>query len=97
MPEASIQWPEEEGFEINSAMICACHPQLLQAFGTMDGLKHPVQTSADEEMENVTYNGWLHQHFVSSVLVFNALGKFHSQLCTSNLIISQQALSLQLF
>ena len=34
------------------------------AFGTADGLDLPVQTSQDQEIKNVTYNGWLHEHFV---------------------------------
>jgi hypothetical protein len=37
--------------------------------------QHPLETAADEEMENATYNGWLHQHFVSSILVSNAQGE----------------------
>lgn len=42
----------------------------------MDGLKVPVQVPADDpELENATYNGWLHSHFVTSVLVFAPDGK----------------------
>ena len=36
----------------------------------MDGLNLPVQTSHDQEIENATFNGWLHDHFVSSVFAF---------------------------
>jgi hypothetical protein len=48
------------------------HPHLAGAFGTMDGLSLPVQTSQDQEIENATYNGWLSEHFVSCVLVYSA-------------------------
>ena len=40
----------------------------------LDGLNLPVQESADDEIENATYNGWLHSHFVSSVLASLASG-----------------------
>ena len=41
----------------------------------MDGLNLAVQESSDQEVENATFNGWLHEHFVSSVLIFGASGK----------------------
>jgi hypothetical protein len=43
----------------------------------MDGLNLPVQTLSDDDIENATYNGWLHTHFVSSVYVFGADSKFY--------------------
>ncbi|KAG2064095.1 hypothetical protein BDR04DRAFT_1130902 [Suillus decipiens] len=45
---------------------------ILLCFGTLDGLNLPVQTSQDQEIKNATYNGWLHSHFVSSVIAFSA-------------------------
>ncbi|KAF5348195.1 hypothetical protein D9758_014669 [Tetrapyrgos nigripes] len=50
------------------------HPLLTGAFGSIDGLKLPVQTSSDEEIENATYNGWLHEHYISNVLCFSPEG-----------------------
>lgn len=44
------------------------------AFGSIDGLNLPVETSDDPELENMTYNGWLHGHFCSSVFAFSATG-----------------------
>ncbi|KAG2079010.1 hypothetical protein BDR04DRAFT_997850, partial [Suillus decipiens] len=44
------------------------------AFRSIDGLKLPVQTSEDDEIENATYNGWLSEHFISSVITFSAEG-----------------------
>ncbi|KAF9034407.1 hypothetical protein BDZ89DRAFT_1036444 [Hymenopellis radicata] len=41
----------------------------------MDGLNLAIQESADEEFENASYNGWLHFHFVSSVIAFGAVGE----------------------
>ncbi|KAG2064064.1 hypothetical protein BDR04DRAFT_1130904 [Suillus decipiens] len=44
------------------------------AFGSIDGLKLPVQTSEDDEIKNATYNGWLSEHFISSIITFSAEG-----------------------
>lgn len=53
------------------------------AFGSIDGVNLPVQTSGlDPELENATYNGWLHAHRVSSVLVFAPDGKVYKHMYT---------------
>ncbi|KAG2052871.1 hypothetical protein BDR06DRAFT_1055860 [Suillus hirtellus] len=57
-----------------SALVVACHSHLEGAFGSIDGLKLPVQTSHDVDIENTTYNGWFSKHFVSSVIAFSAEG-----------------------
>lgn len=49
-------------------------PLLEGAFGFIDGLNLLVHTSSDPLIENATYNGWLHAHFVSSVLFFSLKG-----------------------
>lgn len=74
IPEASIRWPEGDEFQELNALVVQRHPHLLGAFGTMDGLNLAVQVSIDQELENATYNGWLHDHFVSSVLAFASHG-----------------------
>lgn len=78
MPDASIEWlhtiPDE--FKQCSDLITARHPRLKGAFASIDGLNLPVQTSNDEDIENATFNGWLSEHFVSSVLVFCPFGEF---------------------
>ena len=76
MPDAAIQWPEHhDDFSAYNGMIVARHPRLTGAFGSVDGLNLACQTADDEEIENATYNGWLCEHFVSSVLVFSPKGK----------------------
>jgi hypothetical protein len=48
----------------NNDLIVVRHPLLMGAFGSMDGLNLAVQTSADQEIENATYNKWLHEHLL---------------------------------
>jgi hypothetical protein len=76
MTDARIQWPWGPNFEWCSALVIAHHPRLQGAFGSIDGLKLPVQTSEDDDIENATYNGWLSEHFISSVITFSAEGMF---------------------
>lgn len=71
MPECVIAWPQGTQFEEYAALVQARHRLLFGAFGTIDGLNLPCQTAYnDVDVENATYNGWLHEHFISSVLVF---------------------------
>lgn len=74
MPEASLAWPTGDEFQTYSAVVQHQHNLLEGAFGVVDGLNLPVQTSEDEDIENATYNGWLHGHFVSNVLAFAPTG-----------------------
>lgn len=75
IPEASIHWPRSpEEFTMNSELICARHPRLSGAFASVDGLNLPTQTSNDPDIENATYNGWLSEHYISSVIVFSPEG-----------------------
>jgi len=74
IPEAAVVWPEGDEFQELNDLVVERHNLLTGAFGTMDGLNLPVLVSKDQEFENATYNGWLHEHFVSSVLAFASNG-----------------------
>src|SRR5882724_6501747 len=49
--------------------------QFQGAFGSIDGLNCPIATADDIELENASYNGWLHAHICSNVFVFSPCGK----------------------
>ncbi|KZT05182.1 uncharacterized protein LAESUDRAFT_737564 [Laetiporus sulphureus 93-53] len=69
MPEARITWPQTQSeFKHYNDLIIA-------SFGTADGLNLPVQVSVDEDLQNATYNGWLHDHFISNVIAFASNGE----------------------
>jgi hypothetical protein len=76
LSDAPIHWPKHsanEGdleFVIFNRLIITRHPRLTGAFESLDGLKLLVQTSMDQDIENATYNSWLSEHFISSVLFF---------------------------
>jgi hypothetical protein len=82
IPESSIRWTKGQGFMEDNEVIVARHPMLTYAFATVDGLRSPVEESSDPEIENATYNGWVHEHNVNSVFVFSPRGEsFFSSLC----------------
>lgn len=76
MPGATIAWPRGDEFLELSGYVSMRHPLLNGVFGSIDGLNLPCQVSSDIEMENATYKGWLHSHFVSSVIVFSSKGSY---------------------
>jgi len=82
MPDAAICWPHgDQEFQDNSKLIIARHPRLEGAFASIDGLNLPTQTCKDPDIENATYNGWLSEHYISSVIVFSPRGTYQIILC----------------
>ncbi|KAI0648375.1 hypothetical protein C8Q79DRAFT_1008705 [Trametes meyenii] len=76
MPDAAVEWwtSAEECMSDNEAVVFR-HPLLVNAIGTIDGLNLLTASSDDPDVENATYNGWLHGHFTSCVLVFSPRGR----------------------
>jgi hypothetical protein len=74
LPAARIEWPCGERFRQFTDHIVERHDQLYGAFGFIDGLKLPVEDSSDQDVENAMYNGWLHDHYISNILVFGPDG-----------------------
>lgn len=73
--EALIIWPRSvQEFRKLAALVAEHHPFVQGAFGFIDGLNLPVQVHGDDTIQNSTYNGWLHSHFISNVLVFSPEG-----------------------
>lgn len=74
MDSARICWPQGDEFHELSQLVSARHPLLSGVFGSIDGLNIACQVLADVEIENATYNGWLHGHYISSVIAFSSRG-----------------------
>jgi hypothetical protein len=85
--DAQVVWPRGEEFEENNNLVMQRHHLLDGAFGSLDGLKLPVQSSPDQEIENATYNGWLHEHFITCVLAFSVKGTYQSASSLIRLIL----------
>lgn len=86
MPNAGIYWAcDKVTCERYMDLITNRHPCLNGAVASIDGLNLTAQTSKDIDIKNATYNGWLSEHFISSVLVFSPEG--NSNFLRSTMII----------
>jgi hypothetical protein len=67
---AHVQIPSSEKIEEYKEMVRNWHPFLTDVWCTMDGLKITLEQSGDALIQERFYNGWTHDHYVSSVLCF---------------------------
>jgi len=67
---AKISIPSNATIQQYKVMIKAKYPLLDDVWSAMDGLKTPIQQSGSEKIQRYFYNGWKHNHFVTSVLCF---------------------------
>jgi hypothetical protein len=51
-------------------MVHQRHPYLLDVWCTMDGLKLMLEQSCDALIQEQFYKGWMHNHYVASVIRF---------------------------
>jgi DDE superfamily endonuclease len=68
--DAAIKLPSDKKVEEYKAAIANRHPLLQNVWCSMDGLKLRLHRPADGITQNMFYNGWTHDHYVSAVFVF---------------------------
>ena len=73
-PDAVIEWPSFKEQRASASRIESKYPLVPRRFGFVDGKNLSVLQSGNVEKQNSQYNGWLHDCFVSGVLVFDANG-----------------------
>ena len=87
-PLAAISIPNNIEIEEYKDAINSRHPPLKEVWCTMDGLKLKLQSAPGQKIQERYYNGWTHDHYVTSVLCFcpdgtiriayfNCPGSFH--------------------
>ena len=69
-PYAAIRPPTLEKLREYQQAIAEKYPSLKGVWCTMNGLKLPLQQSGNVYIQKRFYNGWTHDHYVSSVFVF---------------------------
>lgn len=67
---SAIRLPTEQQVEEYKTAIKERHPLLENVWCTMDGLKVLLQRARNNKIQNMYYNGWTHDHYVSNVFVF---------------------------
>ena len=67
---AKIAIPSEEKIRQYSQAIKSLYPCLDDVWASMDGLKTLIQKAGSTQQQAYFYNGWKHNHFVTSVFCF---------------------------
>ena len=67
---ARVQIPCSETIDGYKDMVRNRHPFLTDVWCTMDGVKLTLEQSGDALIQEKYYNGWTHDHYVTSVLCF---------------------------
>ncbi len=69
-PLAQVSIPSVEEIESFEEAFAAWHPLLTGCWVTMDGFKFFLQQSGNAIVQEHYYNGWMHNHYVTSVFCF---------------------------
>ena len=69
-PMAQVKIPSSDKIAEYKEMVYNRHPNLHDVWCTMDGLKITLEQSGDALVQEQYYNGWTHDHYVSSVICF---------------------------
>ncbi len=69
-PLARVSVPSVEEIETFKAAFAERHLLLNDFWATIDGLKLYLQTAGNAYIQERFYNGWMHEHYVTSVFCF---------------------------
>jgi hypothetical protein len=67
---ARVSIPSMEEIESFKEAFAAWHPLLTDCWVTMDGLKLFLQQSRNAIIQKSYYNGWTHNHYITSIICF---------------------------
>jgi hypothetical protein len=73
-PLAKVQMPTENEVTEFEKAIKAKYPALKKCWGAMDGLKLRLERAGDDDTQNIFYNGWTHDHYISNLFLFSPDG-----------------------
>jgi ankyrin repeat protein len=71
---AKIRMPNDEELRSFRESIKSKYPSLKRVWGSMDGLKLLLERAGDCDTQNMFYNGWTHDHYVSCLFLFSPDG-----------------------
>jgi hypothetical protein len=69
-PLSLVRRPTQEEVATNMAAVALKYPLLPEVCGIAHCLHLGIQSTKDDQVQSMFYNGWTHGHYVSSVLVF---------------------------
>jgi hypothetical protein len=74
-PLAKVTIPTDLEIRDFEVAIASKYPALTNCWGAMDGLKLRLERAGDQRIQNMFYNGWTHDHYVSNLFLFSPDGK----------------------
>ena len=77
-PNGAIAMPDDDEIDLYIAVINEKYPALHNCWGAMDGLKLHLQRSENHQTQNIFFNGWTHDHYVSNLFLFSPDGKIRA-------------------
>ncbi len=73
-PLAGVSIPSAEKIETFKAAFAVRHQLMNDCLATTNGLKHYLQQSGNAQIQERYYNGWAHDHYITSVFAFALMG-----------------------
>jgi hypothetical protein len=77
-PLAIVSMPTADEIESFVSAISAKYPALTNCWGAMDGLKIRLEKAGNPNVQNVFFNGWTHDHYISNLFLFSPDGKIRA-------------------
>jgi hypothetical protein len=81
-PLAQVGMPIDDEIRQFEDAVQSKFPALGHCWGAMDGLKLCLERSGDDATQNIFFNGWTHDHYVSNLFLFSPDGKIRA--CYTN-------------
>jgi hypothetical protein len=74
-PNGAVVMPDHDEIDRFVLSINEKYPALYNCWGAMDGLKLCVEKAGDYQIQNLFFNGWQHDHYISNLFLFSPDGK----------------------
>ena len=73
--DARVEMPSDDKVDVLCQVTQQRHDLLHDVYCVADGMKLYFESCSGEDEQNIYYNGWMHDHFVSCVFVFSVDGR----------------------
>jgi DDE superfamily endonuclease len=77
-PLAIVSMPTAHKIESFVSAVSAKYPALTNCWGAMDGLKIWLEKAGNSQVQNMFFNGWTHNHYISNLFLFSPDGKIRA-------------------
>ena len=77
-PLAKVTMPTEDEIRQFEQAILSKYPALKRCWGAMDGLKLRLEKAGDDSTQNIFFDGWTHDHYVSNLFLFSPDGRIRA-------------------